>query len=174
MPPSRRLYLLRHAKSSWDDPEQREFDRPLARRGRRAASALGRALKARGLRPDLVLCSTAARAQETWRLVAAELPAAPPLRLLRSLYLAAPSRLLERIRSADPAAETLLLVGHNPGLENLATQLAGPGSAPAALEALSAKFPTAGLAVFELDGPWDAIAPGTARLVEFVTPKALG
>lgn len=173
MPQRRRLYLLRHAKSSWDDPEQRDFDRPLAKRGRQAASAVGRAMKRRGLQPDLVLCSTAARAAETWRRVAAELPAEPPVRWLRSLYLAAPSRQLERLRAVEDSVETLLLVGHNPGIENLAVQLAGHGSDERALERLSAKYPTAALAGFELEGPWSELAPGGARLVEFTTPKDL-
>lgn len=173
MPQRRRLYLLRHAKSSWDAPEQRDFDRPLAARGRRAADALGKAMKRRGLQPDLVLCSSAARAAETWRRIAAALPAPPPVRWLRSLYLAAPSRQLERLRAVEASVETLLLVGHNPGIENLAAQLAGPGSDRGALERLSTKYPTGALAGFELDAPWSELAPGGARLVEFTTPKDL-
>ena len=170
MPTSRRLYLLRHAKSSWDDPDQRDFDRPLTKRGQRAATRLGKAMKKRGPVPGLVLCSTAARAQETWRRIAAELPEPPPLRLLRSLYLAAPSRLLDRVRTVDEAVGTLLIVGHNPGLENLAAQLAGEGSDADALARLSGKFPTAAMAGFELETPWSEIAPESCRLVSFTVP----
>lgn len=171
MPPARRLYLLRHAKSSWDDPEQRDFDRPLAKRGRRAATAMGKLLQRHGPQPDLVLCSPAARARETWERVAAELRTVPPIRLLRSLYMASPSRLLERIRAVEEPVETLLLVGHNPGMENLAALLSGPGSDRKALERLSAKFPTTALAGFDLDAPWSAVGSSSGRLVEFITPK---
>ncbi|MEX2629212.1 MAG: histidine phosphatase family protein [Tistlia sp.] len=173
-PQRRRLYLLRHAKSTWDDPARSDFDRPLNKRGRRAASAVGSLLARRGPRPELALCSAAARAQETWRRLAAELPEEPPVRLLRSLYLAAPSRILDRIRAVEESVATLLLIGHSPGIETLAISLAGPGSEPEALARISEKYPTAALAGFEIEGPWAGIAAGRGRLVEFVVPKELG
>lgn len=173
MTSSKRLYLLRHAKSSWDAAGLDDFDRPLNQRGRQAASAMGEQMKRRGLLPDLVLCSPAARAEETWIRVAAELPEKPPFRLLRSLYLAPPSRLLDRVRAVEESVSALLLVAHNPGLEHLAARLAGPGSTATALEMLSGKFPTGALACFELEGVWATLAPEGARLTVFLRPRDL-
>lgn len=173
MTSSKRLYLLRHAKSSWDAAGLADFDRPLNRRGRQAASGMGELMKRCRLLPDLVLCSPAARAEETWTRVAAELPERPPVRLLRSLYLAPPSRLLDRVRAVEESVGALLLVAHNPGLEHLAGRLAGPGSTATALEMLSEKFPTGALACFEFEGAWAALAPQGARLAEFLRPRDL-
>ncbi|WP_048648337.1 SixA phosphatase family protein [Nitratireductor soli] len=168
----RELILLRHAKSSWDDPSLGDFERPLAPRGRRAAPLMGREIAARGWRPDHMLVSSARRAQQTWRLVAAELGVeADTAAFDAELYMASAERLLAAVRKAPPAAERLLLVGHNPGLEGLAAALAGPGSDDGALDRMSKKFPSGALARFTLDGPWQGLGFGAARLAHFLRPK---
>ena len=166
----RTLHLLRHAKSSRDAGVD-DADRPLAPRGARAAAALGVYLAQERLVPDLVLCSTARRAVETWERVAAELPRAPTVRRERALYLAAPEDLLARLARVDDAVRSVLLVGHNPGLASLAAALAA--SDREALERIG-KFPTAALATFALGrGGWRALAAHGARLVRFVRPRDL-
>lgn len=169
----RTLLLLRHAKSSWDDADLDDFDRPLAGRGRRAAPRLGRFIQSKPGAPDLALVSAAARARQTWELVAAELAPAPPAKILRSLYLATPSRLLAAVRRVSDDTSRLLLVGHNPGMETLAAELCGDGKR-AALAAMAAKYPTAALAEIRFDvDRWKEVAPGTGRLRRFTRPKDL-
>jgi phosphohistidine phosphatase len=166
------LYLLRHAKSSWDDPELGDFDRPLNKRGYKAAPAVGNAMKRRGIKPELVLCSSAKRTLETWNLVAAELDCKPELRELHGIYLATPLQLLRQIRETPDEVSSLLLVGHNPGLELLAIALAGPESDQAALNEMSKKYPTAALASFEVElESWRDLT--TARLMDFMKPRSL-
>jgi phosphohistidine phosphatase len=109
----RRLVLLRHAKSAW--PDMPDHERPLARRGQRDAPVMGRWLRAVGLVPDLVLCSTALRARETWQLAQSGLGAVPSVRFDDRVYEASPTALLDLIRPESGAAETLLVVGHDPG-----------------------------------------------------------
>lgn len=170
----RRLLLLRHAKSSWDDPDLADLDRPLAARGRATAPVVARRMGAERWRPDLTLCSPAVRVRETWQLVAPELPGeAIPVKTLRSLYLAAPSRLLAAVRRTAPEVQTLMLVGHNPGLGRLAADLCGEGPKKA-LRRMTTKFPTAALAVIDFDVErWSEVAAGGGRLVAFVRPKDL-
>lgn len=165
------LLLLRHAKSAWDDAALSDHERPLNERGRRAAAAMGQRIRAAGYRPDLVLCSSARRAQETWRLAAPELDAAPRLAVERGLYLCGPDALLARLRRLE-AEDCALLVAHNPDLQDLALELAGEG-APATLRALATKLPTAGLVALSLEA-WRTLAPGAARLVLFATPRDEG
>jgi phosphohistidine phosphatase len=175
-PPNRRLVLLRHAKSAW--PDVPDHDRPLAGRGIRAAPVMGRWLRDAGLVPDLVLCSTARRARETWQYAQAGLTAKPPARFEDRIYGEDGTGLLALIREVPPATGTVLLIGHNPAIEDLALMLAaapgdaGPGAAtPGDLERMRAKFPTAAIAVLEFTGRWDQLAPGVARLAGFVTPR---
>jgi phosphohistidine phosphatase len=170
----KRIYLLRHAKSSWDDPALSDFDRPLNKRGRKAAPRLGKLLKKRGWTPDLVLCSTAARAAETWELAAAELKSEPQVKPLKTLYLATPSQMLRAMQRTPPEAASVMLVGHNPGIENLAAQLAGPESKKKPLARLREKFPTAALAVFDFEAAdWASLGQGGCRLVDFVVARDL-
>jgi phosphohistidine phosphatase len=169
----RTLLLLRHAKSSWAEPGLEDFDRPLGRRGQRAAPAMGAAMRARGLVPDLVLCSGAARARETLALVLPELGREVPVRFEDGLYLAAAATLRARIRKLPPTKKRVLLVGHNPGMHELALDLAGQGRADD-MAALARKFPTAALAALDIDvSRWSAVAPGDARLRAFLTPRSL-
>jgi phosphohistidine phosphatase len=173
---TRTLLLLRHAKSSWDQAGSADSERPLAPRGIRAAPLIGAEMARRGWRPDQVLCSPARRTRQTWELVAGELAAGalepPPVRYEPALYLAAPAALLRLIRAAPPDAARLLLVGHNPGLQELAVLLAGRGEGDA-LARLRAKLPTGGLVVLTLDAGWGSVAAGTAALEAFVTPRDL-
>jgi phosphohistidine phosphatase len=170
----RTLLLLRHAKSSWDDPGLEDFDRPLAPRGEKAAPLMAAYLTNAGPRPDLVLCSPAVRARQTWSLVARSLGDAIDVKELRGLYLGAPSRLLEAVHRAPDQATCVMLVGHNPGMEHLAMALAGPASKPKAMAKLHAKFPTAALAEIEFDAAaWRDIGAGAGRLTRFVRPKDL-
>jgi phosphohistidine phosphatase len=166
----RTLHLLRHAKSTRDG-DAGDAERPLAPRGVRAAALVGLHLAQEGLVPDLVLCSSARRAVETWQRAAAQLPCAPRVRREDALYLAAPEALLARVQRVDDAVRSLLLVGHNPGLLELATALAS-GDADA-VRSLG-KFPTAALASFALArGGWRALEPGRVSLVRFVRPADL-
>jgi phosphohistidine phosphatase len=165
------LHLMRHAKSSWDDERLEDHDRPLTRRGRRAAEALARHLATQGAAPDLVLSSTALRARQT---LAPVLEGLKPRRVLldRGLYLARGAALLERLRDTEEAVGTALLVGHNPGLHELALLLADPDS-PVALPPLSGKFPTGALASFRFAPAWRRLKPGGATLIAYVTPREL-
>ena len=180
--PGRTLLLFRHAKSAW--PDVADHDRPLARRGIRAAPVMGRWLREAGLLPGQVLCSTARRARETWQYAQPGLAATPPVTFDARIYGGAAADLLALIREVPPATGTLLLVGHNPAIEDLALLLAaapgaaagpGPGgSRPGDLERMRSKFPTAAIAVLESAGTWPGLAPGRARLTAFVTPGDVG
>jgi phosphohistidine phosphatase len=167
------LLLQRHAKSAWDDPSLADIDRPLAPRGVKAAKAIGRELGAHGWRPERVLVSPAARTRETWALVAAQLPDVVAPSFPRKLYMATPERLLQQLRKTPKKIGTVLMLGHNPGMEELARQLAGDGSDTAAQERLKEKFPTAAVARFVFDGAWTDLRFGGARLTHFLRPKDL-
>lgn len=171
---TRSLLLLRHAKSSWDDPSLDDFDRPLAKRGREAAPRIGKEMARRGWKPDYALVSPALRTRQTWQLVAAVLPHGILCDFVPAIYEAPAARILETVRSAPDEAGCLLVVGHNPGLEELAALIASPESNTEAMARLSAKFPTAAIARFGFEGPWQALGPGMAILKAFVTPKELG
>lgn len=165
----RRLILLRHAKS--DRPAGvADHDRPLNPRGRRAAPAVGAHLAKNGFRPDLALVSTAARTRETWAAMATAL--GEPETLWRpEIYEAPAERILGVIRSAPDAAGTVIVVGHNPGLGDLATGLAGDGPREVRRR-LALEFPTAAYAVIDFDADgWAGIAPGRGRLERFVRPR---
>jgi phosphohistidine phosphatase len=162
-----RLLLLRHAKSSWDDAELDDHDRPLAPRGRRAAERVGERLRDAQLAPDLVVCSTAARTRQTLELLGLE---DPEVRFEKRLYGAGEDELLDLVRGLDDAAETVLVIGHNPGMQELALRLAAAASGPDA-EHLRERFPTAALAVYESEGGWAALADGRGRLRSYVTPR---
>ncbi|MDF2602600.1 MAG: histidine phosphatase family protein [Methylobacterium brachiatum] len=165
----RRLILLRHAKS--DRPAGvADHERPLNDRGRRAAPAVGAHLAEAGIKPDLALVSTATRTQETWQAVAAAL-GTPEMRSHREIYEAPAERILGVIRGAPDTAQTVIVVGHNPGLGDLATALAGAGPRKERTR-LATEFPTAAYAVIDFDtADWSAIGPGQGRLERFVRPR---
>jgi phosphohistidine phosphatase len=167
----RRLVLLRHAKSDWPEGVA-DHDRPLAKRGRRDAPLIGRWLGESGWVPDAVVCSTAARARETWALASSGLTeavpaAAPAVRYEPRVYEATVLGLLMLAREFDPGWRTALVVGHNPGLAELTLGLAGSRA-----ERLPA-FPTAFAAVLGLPGAWADVAPGQAELLAFCIPAEL-
>jgi len=174
----RKLVLLRHAKSAW--PDVRDHERPLARRGQRDAPAMGRWLRDGALLPDQVLCSTARRARETWQLAQTGLGTSPPVRFDDLVYQASAAQLLDLIRGASPAVRTLLVVGHDPGLPDLALMLAAgalsaqaePASSVMAVR-MRTRFPTAAVAVFEVTGNWAQLIPRSARPTHFVRPREL-
>lgn len=168
------LYLLRHAKSSWDHPSLADFDRPLAARGREAAPRMGRLMRDEGHAPELVLCSPALRARQTMDLVLDVLNYDPEVRLVDGLYnFGDGTGLLHIIQQIGDECSDLLLIGHNPSLENLAQKLAGSGKS-AQLQDMARKYPTAALAVIEFDADnWADIRPGKGRLKSFTRPKAL-
>lgn len=165
------LHLLRHAKSSWTEPGLADHDRPLNGRGRRAAVAVAQHLVDANILPDLVLCSTALRTRQTLDLI---LPAIKPPKIVldRQLYDAGFERLLDYLRGLPDEAESILLIGHNPGVHALALMLAHPQSA-ARLPSHDDKFPTAALASFHIAGRWPKLRPHRAAVMAFVTPRGL-
>jgi phosphohistidine phosphatase len=164
------LFLLRHAKSSWEDPELADHDRPLAPRGHRAAKLIAEHLRRQTVAPALVLCSSALRTRETLELIAPALGEGVPVQIEDELYAASEQGLLERMRAVEDGIESLLLIGHNPGVERLALLLAGSGDE---VGALARKYPTGALATFEFSGRWRELGAGKAELTGFVTPKQL-
>ncbi|MGY1502489.1 SixA phosphatase family protein [Streptomyces sp. QTS52] len=168
--PLRRLVVLRHAKSAWPTGVD-DHDRPLGPRGLRDAPAAGQALAEADCLPELVLCSTAERARRTWELAAAEWGTPPPVRHDPRLYGADVPELLAVVREVPPAVGTLLLVGHNPGLEELVLELAGD-ALDDALDTVRTKFPTSAIAVLAWHGDgWQDLAPGTALLTALLVPR---
>ncbi|MGX1129069.1 phosphohistidine phosphatase [Streptomyces glaucescens] len=168
--PLRRLVVLRHAKSAWP-PDVPDHDRPLAPRGRRDAPAAGQALAAADCLPDLALCSTAVRARQTWELAAAQWGTPPPVRYEPRLYAAGVPELIAVVHEAPAEVRTLLLLGHNPGLEELVLALAGDGLDDT-LERVRTKFPTSALAALAWHGTdWSALRAGTALLTWVTVPR---
>ena len=167
----RRLLLLRHAKSSWSEPDLPDRERPLAARGRRAAAALGARLAQRRLPIDRVLCSPARRTRETLALLA--LAPTIPVDYGETLYLASARTLLARLRRLPPRVHSVLVIGHDPGIEHLARLLAERGVAQA-LRRLAEGFKTGALAELRVpeDG-WRALRAGSAYLERFTRPKDL-
>lgn len=163
-----RLILMRHAKSSWDDPAAADRDRPLNPRGRDAAGRVGCWLVREGHLPDAALVSSALRTRETWELVAAELPIAPEPTILDALYHASPDVMLRCLRRAQGA--TVLMLGHNPGIAAFAGEMLArqPG------HARFADYPTAATLVAEFPAErWAEVAPGSGRAQAFVVPREL-
>jgi phosphohistidine phosphatase len=187
---TRRLMLLRHAKSDW--PDVADHARPLAKRGRHDAPAVGRWLRAHGYLPDVVVCSTARRTRQTWELVAPELGASPLVTFEPRAYEASALTLLYLAQELPSRYRAALLIGHNPATSDLANSLAerpaagaaeGGGSGKAESEGAEAeggaappaviRFPTAAVAVLEFTGDWPSLTPGQARLVDFTAPADL-
>lgn len=169
----RRLLLLRHAKSDWSEPGASDHERPLNRRGRDAAPRIGAYVRRHRLTPDGVLCSTARRTRDTWALVAAEITNAPAATYVERIYEATPRTLLDLLRSAEPGGDSLLVIGHNPGLHELATQLIASGDLDDR-ERLREKLPTGGLVVIDFAiADWSKLHARSGRLERFVVPRML-
>jgi phosphohistidine phosphatase len=159
MSTTRTMYVLRHTKSSWDDDTVSDYDRPLAARGLRDGKRLARYIAGANLRPDVVLCSSARRAQETLAQIAHSL-GTPVVRMLDELYGADVADVIELVQKLDDAHTSVLIIGHNPCLAELAQT--------------TEKFPTGTLATLRWDADvWDDLRPGEAELVSVVTPKDL-
>lgn len=166
------LTLLRHAKSGWDDPVSRDFDRPLNPRGRKAARTVGREMKAQGLAFDRVLASPARRVIGTLEEVAAAYGPIQP-EFDQRLYLASTATLLEIIRAIPDEVERLLLVGHNPGLEELALCLSSRDEAGLRRE-VEVKYPTGTVAEIALPVErWAEVKEGIGRVERFIRPRDL-
>jgi len=168
------LYLLRHAKSSWDQPDLQDHDRPLNERGREAAPAVGSHMAERGWLPQFVLSSTSKRTRETWDLLSPELEGAPDeVEFTEELYHAHAGTLLTIIEGLDDRWESAMLIGHNPGMHAAADMLAGQGD-PELRDELGRKYPTGALAVFEFEtNTWSGAHAKAGLLIDFVKPRAL-
>ena len=165
------LILLRHAKSGWDDPVARDFDRPLNPRGQRAAATMGRHMKALGLAPDRVVASPAARVVETLEHVGAGYGGDLAPVWDKRVYLASAATLLDLVHELPDAADTAMIAGHNPGLEELVLGLVPGGALRHDVEV---KFPTAALAQIEFETDrWQDVEPGEGELIRFVRPRDL-
>lgn len=165
------LTLLRHAKSGWDDPVARDFDRPLNPKGQRAAAMMGRHLKAEGLEFDHVLASPAARVVETLAQVATGYGSDLAPHWDQRLYLASAATLLDLVHELPAGADRVLFSGHNPGLEELVLLLSGDNGLRDSVER---KYPTASLAEMHFDvADWGGVKPGKGALVRFTRPRDL-
>lgn len=165
------LHLFRHAKSDWGDAGLSDYDRPLAPRGWAAAPLMGRRMRAAGVAPQAAFCSTAARAQQTALLAFEEMGWPPQTQYRRDLYLAECEALLAFIRGLDDAVRTAMVIGHNPGLGELAAALPGEGDAEQRRR-IAEKFPTAALASIAFGAAsWRAVGFGAGRLMRFDTPR---
>lgn len=167
------LSLLRHGKSSWNNPALPDQDRPLATRGVTDAPMMGRAMAARGIDPELVLCSSARRTRDTLALVLPELRVEPKVVYEDALYHPSPEGMLEMLRAIGPGVNRVLLVGHNPELHAFALDLVGSG--PKHLrDRLREKYPTAGLAVITFaSGLWKSVTINSGELKLFLSPKTV-
>jgi phosphohistidine phosphatase len=169
----RRLLLLRHAKSDWSKPGQPDRMRALNARGRAAAPLMGAFLERHGLAPDTAYVSTAERARETWALLAANLRKIPKVVFEDRLYQATPETILDVVRATPRGAQTVLVLGHNPGLQRLAIDLCGSGDLELRARLIE-KFPTAAVAVITFASEdWAGIRSQSGRLERFVSPSAL-
>ncbi|MEQ9814305.1 MAG: histidine phosphatase family protein [Azospirillaceae bacterium] len=169
----KRLILLRHGKSRWTDTDIPDHDRPLAPRGERAAVLMGRYLRQIEQPIDLVLSSTAKRARDTWALAATQIDGLIPTRTDGGIYLKGSDGLLDRIQEIEDGVANLLVVGHNPDLEDLCQLLAEDGD-NALRGAAAKKFPTGAVAILDLDiDDWVDLPGSTGKLVDFKAPKNL-
>jgi phosphohistidine phosphatase len=168
----RTVILLRHGKSSWSNSTLADIDRPLAPRGERASKSIAKYMRRKRIRPALVLCSTSVRTRQTLEAIQPALGKSCRVEFLAELYAAAERGLLERIQALPESASSVMLIGHNPGLHDLALVLASRG---AELPQLKEKFPTGALATLVVQSDsWAALRPGDAELVDYVVPRQLG
>ena len=171
--PPRHVHLLRHAKSSWADPTLDDFERPLAKRGRRAGKVIKRYLRIADIRPAIVLCSPALRARETLARVRESLGAEADVKFEKGLYHSECLALTDRLRRLPDEAGSVMVIGHYPCLQTLAVNLAGDGC-EGTLSRMRAQFPTGALATLVFPGErWRELAPGSCGLHSFVVPREL-
>jgi phosphohistidine phosphatase len=172
MPSSKFLFVLRHAKSSWDDPALADHDRPLGSRGWAAVKTLAQHVSTARIEPALVLCSSARRTRETLN----GLGLGGEHVIERDLYGASCEEVLHRLHRVPEEIESVMVVGHNPTLQALVVRLAAGdgGDDDSNLVQVRRKFPTGALATLIFEGAWADLSPGSARLVGYVRPKSLG
>jgi phosphohistidine phosphatase len=169
----RRLMLLRHAKSDRSSPGAVDRDRSLEPRGKETAPRIGAYMARHGLVPEMTICSTARRTRDTWTLVAAAFTKPPAVTFEDRIYDATANAILDVVHETGDDVHCLLIVGHNPGLQDLAGLLIAAGDVEAR-ERLHEKFPTAGLAVIDFAyDDWEKLHRRTGRLDRFVTPRSL-
>lgn len=166
----RRIVLFRHAKADW--PQVSDHERPLAERGRRDAPVAGRKLADLGLPYDLVLCSTATRTRETWKLAVHEFPHRPRTVYEERVYEASPGELIAVLNEIPEEVRNVILIGHNPGVQALTEILAGDSEDDARARMNGRGFPTAAFAVLTHTLPWKSLEPGVATLVDYWAPRA--
>jgi len=173
----KRLFLLRHAKASRDEPGIDDSDRVLAPRGREDAALMGRFLKDEVYLPDQILCSTSARTRETLALLQPQLGAHPAVQYLEALYLAEADEIIALVSDVRDSVGALMVIGHNPGMEDCARALVRPPEdrkLRKRYDSMSAKFPTGALAVIDFDiESWSGIGGWTGELELFMRPKDL-
>ena len=171
------LYLVRHAKSDWEDPALADRDRPLAARGRKAASTLAGHIERSGISPALVLCSPARRTMDTLRLIGGSFRDPVEILVENELYGAPMGELLRRLRKVPAPTPSVMLIGHNPAVHELALSLLSSGPSGARnvgdLKQLKVKFPTGAMATLAVPGPWKDLGDEPADLLEFVLPREL-
>ncbi|MDR3438441.1 histidine phosphatase family protein [Telmatospirillum sp.] len=168
------LYLLRHAKSSWDDPDIDDFDRPLNRRGRETATLVADYCRDHEIQPSTIICSTAKRTRQTLQPWLSALDNVP-VNFDNRVYEASWKTLYALINDLHDGHRTALLLGHNPGLQRLALQLAHPDSDNPALPRMAAKLPTGSLIVLSSTvDRWAEITPGSCEVVQFLRPADIG
>jgi phosphohistidine phosphatase len=165
----RRIVLFRHAKADW--PQVTDHERPLADRGRMDAAEAGRRLTDTGLSFDMALCSTATRTRETWKLAVHEFAHRPKTVYEERIYEASPGELIALLNETPDDAQNVLLVGHNPGVQGLADILAGSAEGDSRDRMSLRGFPAAAFAVLSFSGPWKALEPGVATLLEYWAPS---
>jgi phosphohistidine phosphatase len=165
----RRIVLFRHAKADW--PQVTDHERPLADRGRMDAAVAGRKLADTGIPFDLALCSTAVRTRETWKLAVQELPHRPKTVYEERVYEASPGELIAVLNETPDDAQTVVLIGHNPGVQGLADVLAGAAEGDARERMTRRGFPAAAFAVLTFTGSWKTLEPGVGTLVDYWAPS---
>jgi phosphohistidine phosphatase len=166
------LHLLRHAKSSWKAPGLNDHDRPLNKRGRQTAEMMAAYLRRAKIAPDLVICSTAMRAQQTLDPIIKAAKKPPTIILVRGIHEGTQRALWEQLWNLPESAKSVLLIGHNPALQDLALELAHT-DLNTLLPSAGGKFPTGAMASFRFDGAWKALEPHGALLASFITPKSI-
>lgn len=169
---TRRFLIMRHAKSSWAEPGLADHDRPLNKRGRAAATAMGDWLAAEGLIPDEVLLSSAARTVETLLRISEHWDNAPAALGDRELYMAWPAKVIEMLRRVDSDARTVMLVNHEPTVSALAEVLSAPPIPDNCARAFR-HYPTAAVAVLDTEKRWAEVGPETMRFTHFQVPREL-
>lgn len=165
---SRTIVLFRHAKADW--PQVADHERPLADRGRKDAAVAGRKLADTGTPFDLALCSTATRTRETWKLAVQELPQRPKTVYEERIYEASPGQLIALLNETPDDTRNVVLIGHNPGVQALTDILAGDSESDTRTKLTNLGFPAAAFAVLTFEGPWKALEPGTATLLDYWAP----